>query len=158
MKSRIIYCFVLMSLPSCSFLFDGDNYNKEGYRDGSGSGSLINKGSIIGSWEQTYRWESFNSDFPSYEWIPTNINYGYNYVFLEDGTFTSTNDIYECTGTNGTYIIEGSKITLKYICETEPEVTKEELIDEFFFRENYIVFIKGDGYDNISKLELVKEN
>ena len=57
-------------------------------------------------------------------------------------------------GTNGTYVIEGVKITLKYICEAQPEIIKEVVIDEFFFRENYIVFIQGNNYGNISKFEL----
>ena len=121
--------------------------------EGLDTGDLINTGSLIGRWEKTYRWYDAGGERPSF-WEPLNINNSDNYVFLENGTFTSTNNISDCLGTNGTYVIEGVKITLKYICEAQPEIIKEVVIDEFFFRENYIVFIQGNNYGNISKFEL----
>ena len=158
MKFRIICCFLILSLFSCILPFDDDDEDKEAYRDGQGSEVLINEGSLVGSWEETHEWRSFRGDYLYWKWDPININYSDNYMFLEDGTFTSTNIIDDCKGTNGTYTIEGSKIILKYICEIDPEVTKDILIDEFFFREKHIVFIKGNDTSNISKFELVKEN
>jgi hypothetical protein len=157
MKFRIIYYLLTLSLYSCGLSF-GDEYDPEGYRDGSNSSIQVNDGSLVGSWEETFTWNTSdpNNEYPSANWSPVNINNSDNYVFLEDGTFTSTNNISDCTGSNGTYLIEGTKITLTYICETQPGITKEVLIDEFFFRENYIVFIKGDDYKDISKFELVQ--
>jgi hypothetical protein len=156
MKSRIIYCLLSISIFSSCYLFQDEDNNREGYRDGSESGTLINEGSLIGSWEETYKW-SHGDEHPS-SWYPANIRYSDHYVFLEGGTFTSTNTISECLGSAGTYTLEGTKIKLKYICQTDPEITKEVVIDEFFFREKHIVFIKGEDYHNISKFELVKEN
>lgn len=159
MKIKTIPSFILILLFFCSCLLR--NYDTEGYREGSDSGILINDGSLIGSWEETYKWESGGGEFPS-SWNPVNINYSDNYVFLEDNTFTSTNSIYECEGSNGTYLIEDKKITLKYICETDPEKIKEVYIGEFFFREEYLVFIQTNGesgsenFYKISKLELKK--
>ena len=150
MKTKIIYCCLFILFSSCGDLFE--SYNQQGYRDGSDSGILINDGSLIGSWEETYTWNEGDAEYGS-SWYPLNIKNSNNYVFLSDGTFTSTNDISDCLGSNGTYIVEGSKITLKYICETQPEVIKEVVIKEFFFRENYAVFIYRDS-DKISKIEL----
>ena len=154
MKYRIICCCLLILLSSCGSLFDiFETYDRDAYREGLDTGDLINTGSLIGRWEKTYRWYDAGGERPSF-WEPVNINNSDNYVFLENGTFTSTNNIFDCLGTNGTYVIEGVKITLKYICETQPEIIKEVVIDEFFFRENYIVFIQGNNYGNISKFEL----
>ena len=149
MKSKIVCCCLLIS--SCGPLFE--NYDRDSYRDGSESGVLTNNGSLIGKWEKTYKWSDSGGERESY-WTPVNINNSDNYVFLENGTFTSTKNISICTGTNGTYLVEGRKITLKYVCETQPKIIKEVVIDEFFFRENYIVFKQGDDYYNISKFEL----
>ena len=154
MKFRITCCLMAILLSSCGDFFKTYD-NQEEFREDFGSGTLINSGSLVGSWEETHTWETYGGESPS-SWYPININYSDTYTFVEDGTFTSTNNISDCTGTNGTYIIEGTKITLTYICETQPDVIKEVLIDEFFFRENYIVFIKGDDYNDISKFELVQ--
>jgi len=154
MKSRILSFFILLLLFSCGPFFEGH----EDYREGSESGNLINEGSLIGKWEETYQWEN-GGEF-SDSWEPVNIRYSDNYIFKEDNTFTSTNKISDCTGSNGTYIIEEKEINLNYICESQPEIIKEILINEFFFREQYVVFIQKDenGYiKNISKFELVKE-
>lgn len=154
MNPRNFYLFALFLIfYSCGSLFD--DYNDDGYRDGSDKGVLVNGGSLIGSWEETYNWSHGGGESPS-KWVPVNINYSNNYKFLANGTFTSTNNIQDCTGGNGTYTIEGKKIKLKYTCNTNPKTTKEVVIGEYFFRERYIVFIQGDGYDNISKLEFVK--
>jgi len=154
MKYRIICCCLFILLfSSCLDLGYGD-YNRDGYRDGSESGVLTNSGSLIGKWNETYKWSNQEYENAPSFWEPLNINNSDNYVFLENGTFTSTNNISDCLGTNGTYVIEDVKITLKYICEEQPEIIKEVVIDEFFFRENYIVFIQGNNYDNISKFEL----
>lgn len=147
MKSKFFYCFILLSIFSCSSLFDN---NDDGYRDGSNTGPLVNNGSIVGSWTETYEWKNVTGEGFS-AWSPLNIRYSDNYIFLEDGTFTSTKNINGCLGTSGTYKINGSKLTLKYVCE--PNVTKDVLIDEFFFREKYIVFIKDT---KISKFELAR--
>ena len=152
MKSKIVYCCLLILLSSCGPLFE--NYDRDGYRDGSESGVLINNGSLIGKWNETYKWSNQEYEYASSFWEPVNINNSDNYVFLENGTFTSTNNISDCLGTNGSYLVEGRKITLKYVCETQPEIIKEVVIDEFFFRENYIVFKQGDDNNNISKFEL----
>ena len=153
MKFRIIYLLIIVLLSSCGNLFETYD-DKEGYRDDLGSGALINDGSLIGQWEQTAIWYYGGGEAPS-SWSPVNMNSNETYVFLEDGTFTSTNKISDCTGSNGIYIIEGTQITLTYICETQPTTTKEILIDEFFFTENYIVLIKGDGFNSVSKFEFV---
>lgn len=154
MKKRIIYYSLLILLSSCLSLYD-DDFNNEEFRDGSNLGPLTNNGSLIGKWEETYYWVKAEKTEHGPYWSSINVNYSDNYIFLEDGTFTSTNDITDCLGSNGTYVVEGTKITLKYICETQPEIIKEVIIDEFFFRENYIVFVQGDDYNNISKFELV---
>jgi len=151
MKSKVFYYFLLLSIFSCNSLFEGNN--RDGYRDGSESGILINGGSLIGRWEETYKWNNGGGEFRS-EWNIVDIKYSDNYEFLADGTFTSTKNINDCLGTTGTYLIEGTKLTLKYNCE--PGVTKEVLINEFFFREKHIVFIKGEGTSDISKFELIK--
>lgn len=152
MKSKILSFSLFLLLFSCGDFFK--TYNQEGYRDGSDTGTLINNGVLVGKWEETFKWNSFGGESPS-EWEPVNINNSDNYEFLDDGTFTSTKNISDCLGTNGTYTIQGQKIILKYICETQPEITKEVIIDEYFFRENYLVFKQGEGYYNISKFELV---
>ncbi len=138
---------------SCSFF---ESYNSEGYRDGSDSGTLMNEGSLVGTWEETYEWDNAGGEGRA-SWRPVNIRYSDRYVFLEDGTFTSTNTDDNCIGNKGTYTIEGSKLKLIYLCQTEPETTIEVSFGEFFFREKHIVFIKGNGDSNISKFELVKE-
>lgn len=151
MKSRIFYYFFILSILSCGTLFENHNY--DGYRDGSESGILVNNGSLIGSWEKTYHWNNGGGEFAT-SWDPVDVKRSDNYEFFDNNTFTSTNDINECLGTSGTYKIENSKLTLTYICEIG--ITKEVIIDEFFFREKYIVFVKGSGTSNISKFELVK--
>jgi hypothetical protein len=159
MKSKIICCCLFILLSSCGPLFQRDDpevYNLDAYRDGSDSGVLTNNGSLIGEWEETYEWVSGDGEREPY-WDPIYINHRTNYVFLENGTFTQNNRYSgsNCLKANGTYLVEGRKITLKYVCETQPEIIKEVVIDEFFFRENYIVFKQGDNYYNISKFELV---
>lgn len=154
MKNRIVCYCLLVLLSSCGNLFERD-YDDDEFREGSDLGTLINNGSLIGNWEETYTWVKGEKTEHGPYWSSINVNYSDNYIFLEDGTFTSTNEVSDCLGSNGTYVIEGSKITLKYICETQPEIIKEVIIDEFFFRENYIVFVQGDDYNNISKFELV---
>ncbi|MDG1397946.1 MAG: hypothetical protein P8P88_06125 [Polaribacter sp.] len=154
MKTKIFYCCLFILLFSSCLNLDFPDFDRDGYRDGSESGVLTNNGSLIGKWNETYKWSNQEGEFtPSY-WEPVNINNSDNYVFLENGIFTSTNNISDCSGTNGTYLVEGRKITLKYVCETQPEIIKEVVIDEFFFRENYIVFKQGDDNNNISKFEL----
>ena len=154
MKSKIICCCLFILLFSSCLNLDFDDHNRDGYRDGSKSGILTNNGSLIGKWNETYKWSNREYEYGSSYWEPVNINNSDNYVFLENGTFTSTNNISDCLGTNGSYLVEGRKITLKYVCETQPEIIKEVVIDEFFFRENYIVFKQGDDNNNISKFEL----
>jgi hypothetical protein len=159
MKFRIIYYLLIISLYSCNGFF-GDDFDLEGYRDGSLSNIQINDGSLIGNWEETYNWkvDDIDGEHPSAKWSPININNSDNYVFLVDGTFTSTNNILDCLGSNGNYLIEGTKITLTYICETQPEITKEVIINEFFFTENFIVFIQEheDGTETISRMEFIE--
>jgi hypothetical protein len=135
---------------------DPEAYDLDAYRDGSESGVLTNNGSLIGEWEKTYKWNDGQGESEPY-WDPIRIDHLTNYVFLENGTFTHNNINLSsnCLKANGTYLVEGRKITLKYVCETQPEIIKEVVIDEFFFRENYIVFKQGDNHYNISKFELV---
>ena len=152
MKTKFFYLLIFISICSCSSFFENSDFNKEGYRDGSESGILINNGSLIGQWEKTFQWDNGGGEFPS-EWIPTDIRRSDSYEFFEDKTFVSKNNIFDCTGTSGTYSIISSKLTLTYNCE--PGITKEYIIDEFFFRESHMVFIIGTGTSNISKFELV---
>ncbi|WP_298782585.1 hypothetical protein [uncultured Polaribacter sp.] len=154
MKFKLFYCLIItVLLSSCSNLFKTYD-DQEDFREDSGSGIQINSGSLVGQWQETHTWETFGGEAPS-SWSPININYSDTYTFLDDGTFTSNKDITDCASSNGTYLVEEKKIILTYICETQPIITKEILIDEFFFREDYIVFIEGDYYDNISKFELI---
>lgn len=152
MKFRVITCLLLMSLYSCSFFFE--DTNSEGYRNGSGSGPLINEGSLIGNWEQTSRWITLEHA-PSH-WEPVNIKTSDSYVFYEDGTFISSNVWNECSSNEGKYTISGKSIILKYVCDTVPETTEEIFIDEFFFTESHAVLIRK-AYSMIYKMEL-KEN
>ena len=151
MKSKIINSFILICLFYSCFPFS-ETYD-EGYRNGSESGILINEGSLVGSWEKTYEWKNVGGE-SYYTWIPVDVKYSDNYVFLEDGTFTSSKNINNCLESSGTYSVNGTKLQLIYNCE--PGITEEVLIDEFFFREKYIVFIQEDDTTNISKFELVK--
>ena len=129
MKSRIIYIFAFtLIFSSCSSLF-GD-YNDDGYRDGSDIGTLINGGSLIGNWEETYKWSHGGGEFAS-KWSVVNVNYSKNYKFLANGTFTSTNNIVDCAGSNGTYVIEGKKIKLKIDREGIP-LTFQFLLEDLF--------------------------
>jgi hypothetical protein len=161
MKSKIICCCLFILLSFCETPIN-EVYNLDAYRDGSDSGVLTNNSSLIGEWEETYEWISGDGEMKPY-WDPIYINHRTNYVFLENGTFTQNNRYSgsNCLKASGTYLVEGRKITLKYVCETQPEIIKEVVIDEFFFRENYIVFkqgdnyYQGDNYNNISKFELV---
>ena len=153
MKSKVIYFILLLTIFSCDSLFD--DFNENGYRDGQNIGTLINDGSIIGYWEQTHLWNSKGEHQAI--WEPVNVKHSDNYEFFENGTFTSTNNITDCQGSNGTYEVEESKIILTYNCE--PNITKEVFIDEFFFTEKHIVFIQNNDDDDdtiISKLELIK--
>lgn len=142
-----------MSLLCSCFNFGDSGLNTDGYREDSGSGILINDGSLVGSWEQTYKWDNRGGEFTAL-WKVVDIKTSDNFIFLEDGRFTSTKNITDCLESSGTYTIEGTSLKLIYNCE--PLLTKEVIIDEFFFREKYIVFIQGEGTSNISKFELVK--
>ncbi|TVZ56873.1 hypothetical protein OD91_2174 [Lutibacter sp. Hel_I_33_5] len=154
MKSKIAYCLLLVLTTSCSSLFNDDNYDPEAYREGSDSGKLINEGSLIGKWEETYNWVDGGGERPSF-WKPINLSNSDKYEFLLDSTFTSNINILNCIEIGGNYLIESKKINLKYTCQSQPDVIKEIFIHEYFFREDYIVFIHGSG-NNISKFELVK--
>lgn len=148
MKIKLFGLLLILSLISCDFF---ESTNSEGYRDGSDSGVLVNGGSLVGSWETTHEWQIYEHQ-PS-DWIIVNPSYSDSFTFFEDGTFISANVYNGCSSNEGKYYIEGEKIRLVFICESED--TEEVYIDEFFYREEYVVFIE-EAYGKIYKLELVK--
>ena len=154
MKFRFIYFMALASLiTSC---FSSLEEYSEDFREGSDSSILINGGSLTGNWEETHRWDDGGGERPS-GWSAVNVNYGKSYNFLEDGTFTATNHITYCPEINGTYTVEGTKITLNYFCQELAVKTRADVIEEFFFTKDYIVFIIGANKDRVSRFGLIKE-
>lgn len=160
MKRTILICLVSLILKSCSLLFsECRGYNdctEDGYREGATTPPFINEGSIVGKWEATYEWTYGSAEF-GYQWSPIYFSNSILYSFFDDGTFALSDEISECIDGSGTYEIKDTQIELNYSCDSETTNLKTVLIDEFFFRKNYLVMINNNDENPVKKFEFIAE-
>lgn len=133
MRTKILLLSMLLSLTSCR---DDDTKSQET--------------SILGTWKLIETYGSNGGTNP--QW--TTVNNGYTYTFNNDGTFSSTRFIGECT--TGTYIMSSNSITLDFDCagfDTGIESPAGTFVENYGFENENIILtpsymdcIEGCGY------------